>query len=80
MTRPCSCGAPGTEAAAPSPQSGNLGIGPQLPFHIVTAGPEDDAGSAASFERRQTFAQLLAGAREGRLSGGGHVDDRVMTV
>src|SRR5690349_1004958 len=66
--------------APPSPQSGDLRIGPQLPFHIVTAGPEDDASGAAGLELGETFAQLLASACEGHLFGGGYVDERVMTV
>src|SRR6516225_1347066 len=66
--------------APPSPQSSNLRIGPQFPFHIVTAGPEDDAGGAAGLELDETFAQLLAGACEGHLFGGGYVDERVMAV
>src|SRR5438046_4095552 len=66
--------------ARPSPQSSNLRVGPQLPFHIVTAGPEDDAGGAAGLEPGETFAQLLASACEGHLFGGGHVDERVMAV
>src|SRR6266567_8386991 len=66
--------------ASPSPQSSNLRIGPQLPFHIVTAGPEDDAGGAAGLELGETFAQLLASACKGHLFGGGYVDERVMAV
>src|SRR5437763_16412579 len=66
--------------APPSPQSNNLRVGPQLPFHIVTAGPEDDAGGAAGLELGETFAQFLASAGEGHLFGGGHVDERVMAV
>ena len=66
--------------APPSPQSSNLRIGPQLPLHIVTAGPEDDAGGAARLELGETFAQLLASACEGHLFGGGYVDERVMAV
>jgi hypothetical protein len=50
--------------APPSPQSSNLGVGSQLPFHIVTAGPEDDAGAVAGLELGKTFAQLLASAGE----------------
>src|SRR5580658_7334111 len=70
-----------TNHAAPaSPQSGNPRVGPQLPRHIVTAGPEDDAGGAAGLELGETFAQLLARAGEGRLFGGGYVDERVMAV
>src|SRR6185295_4938031 len=65
---------------SPSPQSSNLCVGPQLPFHIVTAGPEDDAGGAAGLELGETFAQLLASACEGHLFGGGYVDERVMAV
>src|SRR5215472_11346616 len=38
-----------------SPQSSNLRIGSQLPFHIVTAGSEDDAGGAAGLEPGETF-------------------------
>src|SRR5437763_9654082 len=48
-----------------SPQSSNLRVGPQLPFHVVTAGPENDAGSAARLKLGETFAQLLASACEG---------------
>src|SRR5215470_15102556 len=66
--------------APPSPQSSNLRVGPQLPFHIVTAGPEDDAGGAAGLELGETLAQLLASAGEGHLFGGGYVDERVMAV
>src|SRR5437764_11200130 len=66
--------------APPSPQSSNLRVGPQLPFHIVTAGPEDDASGAAGLELSETFAQLLASACEGHLFGGGYVDERVMAV
>src|SRR5215471_14757978 len=66
--------------ASPSPQSGNLRIGPQLPLHIVTAGPEDDASGATGLELGETFAQLLASACEGHLFGGGYVDERVMAV
>src|SRR5215472_15996816 len=66
--------------APPSPQSSNLCVGPQLPLHIVTAGPEDDAGGAAGLELGETFALLLASASEGHLFGGGCVDDRVMAV
>src|SRR5580704_8198373 len=65
---------------ASSPQSGNLRVGPQLPCHIVTAGPEDDAGGAPGFELSETLTQLLAGACEGHLFGGGYVDERVMAV
>src|ERR1700730_18459577 len=36
--------------APPSPQSSNLRVGRQLPFHIVTAGPEDDASGAGGLE------------------------------
>src|ERR1700681_2191124 len=68
-------------SAAPlSPQSSNLRVGPQLPFHVVTAGPEDDASGAAGLELGETFAQLLARACESHLFGGGHVDERVMAV
>ena len=63
-----------------SPQSGNLRVGPQLSLHIVTAGPEDDAGGAARLELGETFAQRLASACEGHLFGGGYVDERVMAV
>src|SRR5438105_5954591 len=63
-----------------SPQSSNLRVGPQLPLHIVTAGPEDDASGAAGLELDETFAQLLASACEGHLFGGGYVDERVMAV
>ena len=66
--------------APPSPQSSNLRVGPQLPLHIVTAGPEDDASGAAGLELGETFAQLLARACEGHLFGGGYVDERVMAV
>src|SRR5229473_972018 len=66
--------------APPSPQCSNLRVGPQLPLHIVTAGPEDDARGAAGLELDETFAQLLASAREGHLFGGGYVDERVMAI
>src|SRR5947208_1759472 len=66
--------------ASSSPQFSNFRVGPQLPLHIVTAGPEDDASGAAGLELDETFAQLLASACEGHLFGGGHVDERVMTV
>src|SRR6516164_2566131 len=66
--------------APPSPQSSNLRVGSQLPLHIVTAGPEDDAGRAAGLELGETFAQLLASACEGHLFGGGYVDERVVAV
>src|ERR1700756_1454451 len=66
--------------APPSPQSSNLRVGPQLPLHIVTAGPEDDASGAAGLELGETFAQLLASAGESHLFGGGYVDERVMPV
>src|SRR6202008_2492911 len=66
--------------ATPSPQSSNLRVGPQLPFHIVTAGPEDDAGGAAGLEPGETLAQLRARAGEGHLFGGGYVDEPVMAV
>ena len=66
--------------APPSPQSSNLRVGSQLPFHIVTAGPEDDASGAPGLERGETFAQLLVSACEGHLFGGGYVDERVMAV
>src|SRR5215467_11688191 len=66
--------------APPSPQSSNLRVGPQLPFHIVTAGSEDDAGGAVGLELGETFAQLLASACEGHLLGGGSVDERVMAI
>src|SRR5215468_10174152 len=66
--------------APASPQSSNLRVGPQLPFHIVTAGPEDDASGAVGLELGETFAQLLASACEGHLFGGGYVDERVMAV
>src|SRR5207248_3868623 len=49
-------------------------------FHIVTAGPEDDASGAAGLELSETFAQLLASACEGHLFGGGYIDERVMAV
>src|SRR3954451_6427848 len=60
---------------AESPQFGNLRVGPQLPLHIVTAGPEDDASGAASLELDETFAQLLASACEGHLFGGGYINE-----
>src|SRR5580765_538070 len=63
-----------------SPQSSNLRVGPQLALHIVTAGPEDDAGGAAGLELDETLAQLLARACEGRLFRRGYVDQRVMAV
>src|ERR1700746_1750049 len=66
--------------APASPQSSNLRVGPQLPFHIVTAGPEDDAGGAAGLELGETSTQLLASACEGHLFGGGCVEERVMAV
>src|SRR6266851_9674337 len=66
--------------APPSPQCSNLRVGPQLTLHIVTAGPEDDASGDAGLELGETFAQLLAIAREGHLFGGGYVDERVMAV
>src|ERR1700687_4866603 len=66
--------------APPLPQCGNLRVGPQLPLHIVTAGPENDASGAAGLELGETFAQLLARACEGDLLGGGYVDKRVMAV
>ena len=66
--------------APPSPQSSNFRVGPQLPFHVVTAGPEDDASGAAGLELRETIAQLLARACEGHLFGGGYVDERVVAV
>ena len=66
--------------APPSPRTCNFCVGSQLPFHIVTAGPEDDASGAAGLELRETFAQLLASACEGHLFGGGYVDERVMAV
>src|SRR4029077_17016506 len=66
--------------APPSPQSSNLRVGPHLAFHIVTAGPEDDASGAAGLELGETFAQLLASSCEGHLFGGGYVDERVMAV
>src|SRR6516164_11381442 len=66
--------------APPSPQSSNLRVGPQLPFYVVTAGPEDDASGAAGLELSEAFAQLLARAGEGHLFGGGCVDERVMAV
>ena len=65
------------EDVPPSPQSSNLRVGSQLPFHIVTAGPEDDATGAAGLELSETFAQLLASACEGHLFGSGYVDERV---
>src|SRR5215813_6081399 len=67
-------------AAPLSPQSSNLRVGPQLPFHIITAGPEDDTGGAAGLELGETLAQLLARAGEGHPFGGGYVDERVMAV
>src|SRR5437764_422119 len=66
--------------APPSPQCSNLRIGPQLPLHIVSAGPEDDARGAAGLELDEALAQLLASACEGHLFGGGYVDERVMAV
>src|SRR5215831_14328697 len=75
--RPCSVR---RAARASSPQSSNLRVGSQLPFHIVTAGAEDDASGAAGLELGETFAQLLASACEGHLFGGGYVDERVMAV
>src|SRR5437763_14187223 len=75
---PCIQNSP--SVAPPSPQSSNLCVGPQLPFHIVTAGPEDDAGGAARLELDETLAQLFTSAREGHLFGGGYVDERVMAV
>src|SRR5881392_2932427 len=66
--------------APPSPQSSNLRASSQLPFHIVTAGPEDDASGASGLELGETFAQLLASACEGHLFGRGYVDERVMAV
>src|SRR6516164_3164283 len=66
--------------APPSLQSGNFRVGSQLPFHIVTAGPKDDASGAASLELGETFAQLLASACKRHLFGGGYVDERVMAV
>src|SRR5580765_1197900 len=63
-----------------SPQSSNLRVGPQLPLHIVAAGPEDDAGGAAGLDLGEAFAQLLASACEGHLFGGGYVDKRIMAV
>ncbi len=66
--------------APPSPQCSNLRVGSELPLHIVTAGPEDDASGAAGLEPGETFAQLLASACEAHLLGGGHVDERVMAV
>ena len=53
---------------------------PQLPLHVVTAGPEDDASGAAGFQLDETFAQLLASACEGHPFRGGYVDERVMAV
>src|SRR5207244_5483405 len=61
-------------------RSSNLRVGPQLPLHIVTAGPEDDASGAAGLELDETFAQLLASACSSDLFGGGYVDERVMAV
>src|SRR5579864_634319 len=66
--------------ARSSPQSSNLRVGPQLPLHIVTARPENDASGAAGLELGETLAQLLARACEGHLFGGRYVDKRVMTV
>src|ERR1700730_13345789 len=66
--------------APPLPQCSNLRVSPQLPLHIVTAAPEDDASGAASLELDKTFAQFLARACEGHLFGGGYVDERVMAV
>src|SRR6516165_7936374 len=73
-------GRPQISVAPPSPQCSNFCVGPQLPFHIVTAGPEDDPGGAAGLEPGEPFAQLVASACEGHLFGGGYVDERVMTV
>src|SRR6516164_11583957 len=73
-------GRPQISVAPLSPQSSNLRVGPQLPFHIVAAGSEDDAGGAAGLELDETFAQLLASACEGHLFGRGYVDERVMAV
>src|ERR1700730_2407511 len=66
--------------APPSPQCSNLRVSPQLPRHIVTAGPEDDASGAAGLELDETSAQLLASACERHLFGGGYVEERVMAV
>src|SRR6202008_1105799 len=66
--------------ASPSPQSSNRRVGSQLSFHIVTAGPEDDASGAAGLELGESFAQLLATACEGHLFGSGYVDERVMAA
>src|SRR5947208_1358891 len=78
----CECIDPRSEisVAALSPQCSNLRVGPQLPLHIVTAGPEDDASGAPCLELDETFAQLLASACEGHLLGGGYIDERVMAV
>jgi hypothetical protein len=77
---PCSVrGATGDHKSA-TRKSSNLRVGSQLPFHIVTAGPEDDASGAAGLELGETIAQLLASACEGHLFGGGYVDERVMAV
>src|ERR1700686_5253658 len=67
-------------AAPRSPQSRDLRVGPQLPLDIVTAGPEDNAGGAPGLVLGQTFAQLLARARERHLFGVGHVDQRIMPI
>src|SRR5207244_13619887 len=48
----------------PSPQCSNLRVGPQLPLHIVTAGPEDDASGSAGPPPSETFAPLPARPRE----------------
>src|SRR5436189_3147415 len=66
--------------APSSPQCSNLRVGPQLPLHIVTAGPEDDASGAADLQLDETIAQLPASACEGHLFGGGNVDERVVAV
>src|SRR5215467_192561 len=66
--------------APPSTQPSNLRVGSQLAFHMVTAGPEDDASGAAGLELGEAFAQLLASACEGHLFGGGYVDECVMAV
>jgi hypothetical protein len=63
-----------------SPQSRNLRVSSQLPFDIVTAGPEDDAGGAPGLEIGETFTQLLPSARERHLFGVGHIYERVVAV
>ena len=55
--------------APPSPQSSNFRVGPQLPFHVVIAGPEDDASGAAGLELRERLARLEAGGATGVIFG-----------